>query len=1112
MSVTIDVLGPLRASAETNIELTRPSHRRLLSIFALEFGKRISSDSLIDRFWGESPPPAAKAALQTHVSALRRLLGESTIVTEAHGYRLDITPDNLDASRYMTLADLARRSAQEKTWQETLDHIDAAEGLWRGLPYLDIRDDDFARSSTTRIEETRSDLLELRAEARLALGQHRDAVAELEGLVIEYPLRERFWEHLMTARLRSGRPTEALRAFQEVTELLAEAGLEPGERLRRLEERILLYGERTPEKRTNLPNPISEFVGRVGETDLLRETMMANRLTTVTGAGGSGKTRIAIEMSRREEKSFADGIWLIELASIEDGGIVVAELTRALDLHPDGADPLQHASEFLVDKSALLIFDNVEHLLDAVVPVVRTILEAAPDVRALATGREPLRIPGEAIFDLEGMAVPQPGTAVEEASSIDAIRLFVERAKLVRPRFQVTNSNLEPIIEICSQLDGMPLAIELAAARTRSLEPKVIADRLDDRFELLRAEASHGHPKQRTLEATIEWSYQLLSAAEKVLLENLSVFRGGFDHEMAESVGFTDPAKHKDILPSLSDLIDKSLVTTYESNSGIRFRFLESVRVFAETRLRNSERANPVDEAMLAWARQFSDTVIVDRIGPRTSQLGKRLLNDLENLSRAAELARRRKELESAVRISSAIASYWQIAGYPSRAATVLRAALTTTDMEDETAAYLHAFLADLVKFTADDDSVEHAVIAFDLSKNLDPSPTTALALRHLSLLYLLRVEEDSALSVRLARDAVAAGVTSDDPYAELWSRRVLAKTLAWNGDHDEAHAELQKCAKIGREALPGTAFEGFGHSHQVLYADPSRRRDEPIVAMRDIEKRFSDTLLNWEAIRNHGIDEAMTWRTWAHCQVGDFDAASEASALYSSEYREGFSATGQVIAEALVSWMRGDLSASWNTLTSVETEVSSRWFHDYFPLLADVAADLEDLVVVKQTADRWMSEQVHASEESMKLAVLNPLVRALVHASLLADAEDAAVHSKEAQRVVEEMALILEQFPPLNDGSFSMETPRTHLAIATAELTRLGEGSDPLAWQFAMDSADFIYSRLYCHLRLAESLSQSGRAKEAATELATAVSRSSEIGAKHLTKLGEEIERSFAI
>ncbi len=1106
MPVSIDVLGPLRAGDTTPIELTRPSHRRMLSILALEGGKRISTDRLIDRFWGEEPPPAAKAALQTHVSALRRLLGDDLIVTEGHGYRLDLHPEQLDANSYMALADIARSAASKESWSETLAAIDRATDLWRGQPYWELLDDEFARPSITKLEETRLDLLDLRAEALLSMGRHRDAIAELESLVVEYPLRERFWEHLMTARLRSGRPTEALRAFQDVKDELAEAGLEPGERLRNLEERILIYGEAPPEGRSNLPTPISRFVGRASETKVVHQTILDNRLTTIVGAGGAGKTRIAIETTARLLHLFPDGIWLVELGAVEEGSAIVSELTRSLGLQPGTDDPIEHVEDYLQDKKTLLLIDNVEHLVDIVAPLLRRILQAAPDVRVLTTSREPMHVTGEALVHLQGMAVPSLPISPGDALEYDAIKLFEERARLVRHQFEISNSNLAEVIEICRQLDGMPLAIELAAARVRSLEPSVIASRLDDRFAFLTGAVHNENPKHETLEATIEWSYQLLTSSEKALLENLSVFRGGFDHPMAEAIGTTSRAASGEILGRLIDLVDKSLIATYESPSGRRFRFLESVRVFAQNRLQASDRLAEVEKGMVGWALEFSEQVRDDRVGPRSNEMGTRLLDESENLFHAGDIARRTGQSDASMSISAALASYWQIAGYPSRAAEILRQGLAEPAVAGDMAIYLHTSLADTVKFTSDDDSLENAKHAFELCVDQPPSPVTSTAASNLALLYLHKVDEDSTKSIGLARRGVELAVECSDPYAELWSRRVLAKALAWSGRHDDAHKELDECARIGRTSVGNATYEGFGYSHQVLYSDPERRRYEPISAMKDIETRFSETLLNWDAIRNHGIDEAMIWGTWVHCQAGEFDAAAAASARYSAIYREGFSATGQVIASALIAWMRGDLEEAWTILSSIHhSDVSSRWYHDYFPLVADIATDLGDLNSARQAAMRWMAEPAHSSEQSMKLGVLNPLVRAEIDAAKRNGDERSSAHGRAASDHVDEMKRILEESPPLNGGSFSMETPRTHLAFAEAELSRL-DGENPELWKTAMDRADYLYFRLYAQIRFAEALWATGSHDRSAIELKSALERSREIGAKRLVDLVEEV------
>ncbi|HEX6219510.1 MAG TPA: BTAD domain-containing putative transcriptional regulator, partial [Acidimicrobiia bacterium] len=337
----IEVLGPLRVTGDGVTEPTRASQLRLLALFALEAGRRIGTERLIDMYWRGSPPTEAKAALQTHVSALRRLLGPDLIKTEGYGYRLD--PDGvwLDAIELEGAAAEARRAAIEHDWETALATASGALALWRGPPFAELEDDDFARAEISRLEETYLGLWEAWSESLLRLGRAGEALPELERLVVEQPYRERLWESLMTARYRLGRHAEALKAYQELSEHLAEIGVEPSPSIRHLEGKILLHDEELSAPAHNLPAEPTTFVGRQVELGDIAKLLGEHRLVTTTGVGGSGKTRLAIQAAADLLHSFPDGCWLVSLADLTDAELIPIEVSAVLGVKPQDEDPLE---------------------------------------------------------------------------------------------------------------------------------------------------------------------------------------------------------------------------------------------------------------------------------------------------------------------------------------------------------------------------------------------------------------------------------------------------------------------------------------------------------------------------------------------------------------------------------------------------------------------------------------------------------------------------------------------------------------------------------------------------------------------------------------------------
>ena len=1090
MGLRIEVLGALRVGYDVEIALERASYRRLLSILALEANHRIGTDVLIDRFWGEAAPATAKAALQVHISALRKLLPSGLIVTEGYGYRLDLEGHGLDVDEFVALAHDAQEAAATRRWETALEATGAALALWRGDPYPELEDDDFARSEIARLREFYLELLEARAETLLGMGRNAQALPDLERLVVEHPLRERFWEHLMTARYRLGRHAEALEAYREAWSTFREIGLEPSASLTRLEQKILLHDTSlTAKVRNNLPVELTAFVGRERELAEVAELLAAHRMVTLTGVGGTGKTRLALRVAASALEGFPDGCWVAELASLRDDDLVALEVIAAVDLRVQSGDPLTVLAATIADDTTLIVLDNCEHLVAGCARVARVLLEAGPEIKIVATSREPLRVPGEVVYEVPPMSFPDDGSLdVDELLSFDAIALFTERAGRVRRTFALDTGNAEAVGRICGRLDGLPLAIELAAARVGPLDPGTIADRLDDRFRILVGGSSTGPKRHRTLEAALAWSYDLLDEQERIVLAGLSVFRGGFTLDMAEEVcGGTDVAE-AEVVSIVAALADKSLVATIGAGARRRYRLLETVRDFAAKRL--PEVADPVSvrRRHLDWCVRFAGEVIVRVFGNGRWELFERLDEESDNLQAALEWAREPQDTEILLRV---LAWHWWDKEHLRLAISALEAALSATS-DPQAEAEIRALLGAAQSSAGNADAAfSEMTRAFELVAGLESSPAKVWVLERHASFHLLLADRDPEPAVPLSRAAVAEAEAIGDPVSEIRAQRALARSLVWNGALDEGlqhhHAALHRARALND---PATLFDTYALSYDLLYLHPVARRSEPSRVTAEILSRFD---AKWAT-------HAYRWRLpYVFCQSGEWDRAEAAIEELRTRHLEGYDRVGYLIARATLRWMQGRVADAQANLDELyEVGVNPRWYHDYYPLAAEIAADAGRLADVRAAAERYRSLSVHRTEEARKLAVLSPLARAEVDAALVRTGGARAEHVQRAQSAVIAGRRILEELPPPTDGSPQMETHRTYLALGMAELSR-ATVPQPARWHAVLVRADFCYFRLYARLRLAESLFQTGRVHEAEDELRNTHQEASRIGADRL-------------
>ena len=649
-AIEVRLLGPVEALAGGRaVPLGGRRQRALLALLALDPGRRVPAATVAEELWDGAPPTGAENTLRTYVSRLRQALGRDAVVAQAGGYALAVDADGLDVWRFERLVREGRDALSRGASGLAADRLSAALDLWRGRALADVSDGGTLASEALRLDELRIAALEDRIEADLALARHTELVPELRVLVQEQPLRERLWRQLVLALYRSGRQADALAAYREARTLLdRELGLEPTPELQELERAILRH-EVEPVAaagvRHNLPAALADIVGRERELADMEQLLREWRLITVTGLGGTGKTRLALEVARRQVEAWADGVWVVDLTELADGDLVLGAVAAVLGV-PDGPDEqlrdalISHVRE----RELLLVLDNCEHLVAACAEVVHAVLRGCANVRVLATSRVPLAVRGELDYALEPLA--------EEF----AVELFVERAAAVRRDVADVDGSLATIADICRELDGLPLAIELAAARVKALSLDDIAERLDDRFRFLRAWQRVADPRHKTLATTMDWSYGLLSDDEQTMLRRLSVFAGGAALEAVVEVCGDGDDEHA--IEVLGRLVSASLVRA-DAGERMRYRLLETVRQYAAALFLADADADDVHGRHAQHYLRLAEAahLALDAIGHGTQHHAP-VLREQHNLRAAIDWAAT-KNIELAARLMLALENFW---------------------------------------------------------------------------------------------------------------------------------------------------------------------------------------------------------------------------------------------------------------------------------------------------------------------------------------------------------------------------------------------------------------------------------------------------------------------
>jgi len=791
------VLGPLRIEEEgAAVALSAPRQRSLLGLLLVHANEVVSTDRILEDIWGDEPPASGVKALHYHVSKLRDALGSGArILTHPPGYLLEADRDELDVFEFEDLAFAGKKQLADDP-EQAAGVLGRALELWRGAPYADFAYEAFAIPEINRLTVLHRTTVADRVEGDLACGRHRELIAELEGLVDAHPYDERFRAQLMTALYRAGRQADALQAYQNARALLGdELGIDPSVELQALEEQILLQAPElaSPAASTsafNLPSYLSRFIGRADELAAIEALLASNRLLTLVGPGGIGKTRMVIEAASGRMVAHRHGVTMVDLSSTLDPAAVPQAFADAFSLRVEASTSLEDSIvAYLGRRDMLVVVDNCEQVLEASAQLMHRVLVAAPSVTVLATSREPLGIPGEVTY-----RVPPLGVVPGDADQVpDALGLFVDRAERRRSDLDPDDRFKAIALRICERLDGIPLAIELAAARLRVMSIAELEQGLNDRFVILTGGDRTEPLRHQTLQATLDWSYELLDVEEQMLLRRLSVFRGGFDYRaFASCVGDLVSRPPLDVL---TRLCDTSMVMPGRGEPA-RYRLLETIREYAAEKL---DEAGEADDAHERHAQYYGEMAVrTDEealSGDRVAAF-ERLRADEANVRTAIAWAVTHGAAALALDIAAATGEFWFHNDHI-QARRLFASAVDVADDPDPTT--LFTVLAHMSRFANWEGKTDEADALIARQRRLAQSTGDSRALaRSLASQGAVAWTRGSFTRAReYLSDALKEIDVAATPEAAKWLAQV-SWLATWMGDLTEAErciAELERLA-----------------------------------------------------------------------------------------------------------------------------------------------------------------------------------------------------------------------------------------------------------------------------------------------------------------------------
>lgn len=825
------LLGPLRVTTGgEEVRVGPPRQQALLAVLLLHRHRVLSAERLVHALWGDEPGDGARSTLKAHVSRLRGVLAPSagegvTLETRRPGYVLHVPDEDVDVARFERLAAEGHAALVQGNSASAAETLREALGLWRGAALAGLTEQsELLKAEASRLEELRLAALGDRVQADLRLGEHEDLVGELETLVADHPFRESLWGHLMVALYRAGRQADALAAYQRASSLLAdELGVDPSEGLRQLQEQILrqdpsLAPPAPPQEpdaraeRFRLPASRETPVGRETEAEAVKKALSECRLVTLTGPGGAGKTTLALHVGSLVQERFDDGAALVDLASVEDpadvGGAVLAALGAKDHVEQTNAASVVRA---LGAREVLLVVDNCEHVLDAAAELIDETLAACPRVRVLATSRQPLDVPGGHRWPVTPLAVPAEDANSTEVLRSPAVALFVRRAQAVDPHFRLTGDEVPVAARIVRELDGLPLAIELAAVRVTSLSLEEIAAHLGHRFRLLRGGPRRGPARQQTLENALAWSEQLLGEVERRTLARLAALPGGAGVTTARRVAFEENIDDLGVVDVLDGLARKSLLSAERTATGMRYRMLESVRAYFLNRLNERDESEPtrrrLADYVLELAQEAGQAI---RSADPTDALA-RLDEELANLAAVRSWALGEGEPEVLFRLVTALplVAEWRIRA---QIYDVMDAAAEAAERLDHPQWPAVAAATSVAMTVRGDSARARRQLAVAL-EGLPPGhalrPVAWLSRVHLSLMV-----GETETGVDSAYACLEESHTKADRFLQAFARSSLALALVLADRRPEALEELGTLGRLaeGHESPTLAAWCAYVH------------------------------------------------------------------------------------------------------------------------------------------------------------------------------------------------------------------------------------------------------------------------------------------------------------
>lgn len=808
----VQILGPLEVSSDLgSLSLGGRKQRVVLACLALRVGRVAPVDELIEAGWGDDLPANPANALQYQITQLRKIIESDSahpqhLVTAKPGYRLDRDTVTTDAAQFEASLAGARKAFETGDNDRAASLVDEALALWRGPALAEFRYDDFARGDAERLDDERVAAIELQLDIALGDGRHIEASSQLAQLTREHPLREGLWARRVLALYRSGRQSEALRVFQDARDSLAEVGLEPGTDLLELEQQIIDQDSSLVPGATraraplhNLPAPPNRLVGRDGDVEKVSELVEAGRLVTLIGPGGAGKTRLAIAVGRVLLDRYPGGIWFLPLDTLQEGSLLPTAIGRVIGMRENPDRPVVDTlAEHLGAMKTMLVLDNCEHLIEPVATFVHDMMHRCDQLSVLATSQVTLESSGEVVFAVTPLATPgQTASIYDPISEIDGVALFVERAGDAGANVENWDDTaVVAVANIVTALDGMPLALELAAARTRSMSLDEIARGLEDRFAILNSGPRTAPARQRSLRAVVEWSLNLLEDRQRTLMAKLSVFAGGFDAEDAAAVAADSPLEIRD---DLAVLVDRSLLTRSDDVAGsARFAMLESLRQYGSIEL-GADRFASARDAHLEHFTEFAGEADAGiRSSEQVSWL-HRIDAAYPNIRTAFGWSLNGGSLETGIRLAARTGRYWDWRGL-SKEGSAWTERLTAA--ADATAPGLPTIQAGSAFIAWERGDLEEARRSSDLAivsaRELSDPFEYAAALS--SRVFISRSEGDmeSALSegaeLRLAVD------NTGDPWLVAWAESALATVALAADDLDAAESHTERSRALFAE------------------------------------------------------------------------------------------------------------------------------------------------------------------------------------------------------------------------------------------------------------------------------------------------------------------------